>query len=442
MSISRRTFPLFAAPLAALLMLAGAANAHAAVQLDSPAEGSYTNDRQPQITFTGSVDGDTVELLTDDGTSLGQGTAGPGGTGTFMPAISPSGQNVALHLHDIQANESTGDFYFNQVPIVTASGTGREISFNIAHAISGGWAQLYVDGVAVNGATADGAGNITDLTPGRSLPSNNITATTFDAHGNESDPSAPITVDAVAPDAPAIDSPEDDAIVATQRPDIAISGAEAGSTVKVYSDDDTLYGSAVAPAGGDVTIHGAVDLPQDNSSLTATATDAAGNESDPSDPVSVTVDTEAPAAAPHMLDVPGDPSSSTHFRFYAHGGDTAQCRVADGSGAPWTVCQDNSANGSFEPQLADGQHTVEIREIDEAGNVSPVYRHTWTLDTHRPRAGDDHQRPGRDHHQRDRDVRVHLRAGLHLLLRHRPQPREAVQRGLRQPHDVYGPRDR
>ena len=93
----------------------------------------------------------------------------------------------------------------------------------------------------------------------------------------------------------------------------------------------------------------------------------------------------APAAAPHMQDVPGDPSPSTYFRFYTDSSDdSAECRVADDVGAPWTTCQDDFGNGSFEPQLADGQHTVEISEVDGDGNRSPVYSHTWTLDTIAP----------------------------------------------------------
>ena len=136
----------------------------------------------------------------------------------------------------------------------------------------------------------------------------------------------------------------------------------------------------------------------------------------------------APAAAPHMQVVPGDPSSSTYFRFYTSiSNDTAQCRVADDASAPWTVCQDDFGNGSFEPQLADGQHTVEISEVDNAGTLAGLQLH---LDARhrRPRARDDHQRPGRDHDQHHRDVRVHLRAGRLLHLRPRRQCRDAVQR--------------
>jgi len=92
-----------------------------------------------------------------------------------------------------------------------------------------------------------------------------------------------------------------------------------------------------------------------------------------------------PDAAPHMQVVPGDPSSSTYFRFYTDSPeDIAQCRVADDANAQWTVCQDDSGNASFEPHLADGKHTVEIREVDDEDNPSAVYSHTWTLDTVAP----------------------------------------------------------
>ena len=85
--------------------------------------------------------------------------------------------------------------------------------------------------------------------------------------------------------------------------------------------------------------------------------------------------------------------------------------MADDAGAAWTVCEDDSGNGRFEPQLADGRHTVEIREVNDGARTLPGLQLHLDARHRRPRARDDHQRPGRDHDQHHRDVRVQLRAG-------------------------------
>jgi hypothetical protein len=385
LSISRRTFSLFATPVAALLMLTGAANAHAAVQLDSPNSGSYLNPGA-EISFSGAAEDDLIDLYSGTDLITAGVAADPTGHGAFaLPddLSATPGQTVTLHLSDTTTGETSGNFnfIFNQVPTVTATDTGVDIT----NAIPDGDFTVYVDGDSTTTITADHAGNYS-VNLGE-LPGNTVTATTLDAQTNESDESSAVTVDNVAPDAPVIDSPVAQSLIATKRPDVVVSGAEAGSTVKVYVDDDTLYGSAQVPGGGgDVTVHGTLDLPQDMSWLTATATDVNDNESAASDPVSVTVDTIAPAL-PDVTYAPGDLSNSTQFEFNTEfSDDNAQCRVADAPGAPWNACGDVDGYSSFAPQLADGQHTVQIRALDEAGNVSPVYSHTWTLDTVAPAA--------------------------------------------------------
>ncbi len=72
--------------------------------------------------------------------------------------------------------------------------------------------------------------------------------------------------------------------------------AEAGSTVKVY-DGTTLLGSAIANGSGAWTYTTAA-LANGAHSLTATATDAAGNTGAASTALAVTVDTTAPVSAP------------------------------------------------------------------------------------------------------------------------------------------------
>ena len=81
---------------------------------------------------------------------------------------------------------------------------------------------------------------------------------------------------------------------------LTLSGsAEAGSTVRVY-DGATLLGS-VAASGTGAWSYTTAALANGGHSLTATATDAAGNSGIASTTLAVTIDTTAPAAPDHCL---------------------------------------------------------------------------------------------------------------------------------------------
>jgi Ca2+-binding RTX toxin-like protein len=101
---------------------------------------------------------------------------------------------------------------------------------------------------------------------------------------------------------------------------------------------------------------------------------AAGGLTDPTPATwSWTVDTTAP-----VLTVSTKPSGTTtvagsRFEFTVDDASaTTECRV---DGGPWAPC-----SSPFVPALADGQHTVDIRATDPAGNTSPVDSTTWTVD--------------------------------------------------------------
>ena len=108
-----------------------------------------------------------------------------------------------------------------------------------------------------------------------------------------------VTIDTAAPAAPTIASFSTDSGVVgdgiTNDNTLTLTGtAEANSTVKVY-DGATLLGSAVANGSGAWTYTTAA-LTNGAHSLTATATDAAGNTGVASTALAVTIDTTAPVA--------------------------------------------------------------------------------------------------------------------------------------------------
>ena len=164
-------------------------------------------------------------------------------------------------------------------------------------------------------ATANGSGAWSYTTAALANGAHSLTATATDAAGNTSAASAAlsVTIDTTAPVAPSIASFSTDSGTVgdhiTNDNTLTLTGtAEANSTVKVY-DGATLLGSAPPTAAGP----GATPpraLTNGAHSLTATATDAAGNTSAASAALTVTIDTTAPVA----------PSIASFSTVQRHGG--------------------------------------------------------------------------------------------------------------------------
>ena len=133
----------------------------------------------------------------------------------------------------------------------------------------------------------------------------NFTAVSTDLAGNISATSTvlSVTIDTTAPVTPTIASYSTDSGTAgdgiTNDNTLTLTGsAEANATVKVY-DGVTLLGSATADGSGNWSYTTAA-LTNGAHSLTATATDVAGNTSAASSALSVTIDTSG-AGHPERL---------------------------------------------------------------------------------------------------------------------------------------------
>ena len=145
------------------------------------------------------------------------------------------------------------------------------------------------------------------LAPGATPPApstngaHSLTATATDVAGNTGVASTAlnVTVDTTAPLAPSIASFSTDTGTVgdniTSDNTLTLNGtAEASSTIKVY-DGATLLGTATANGTG-AWSYTTGALTNGGHSLTATATDAAGNTGVASTALNVTVDTTAPLA--------------------------------------------------------------------------------------------------------------------------------------------------
>lgn len=250
------------------------------------------------------------------------------------------------------------------------------------------------DGTTVLGTTVAGSGGLWTVNlPVLGTGSHSLTATATDVAGNVSTPSAPVVVVIdTAPPAQIIGITVTDnktpitgtvgsgADINDSSP-ILSGRAEAGSTVNVYNGS-TLIGTGKADSNGDWSFAPTVALPDGNYSLTATATDSAGNVSAPSPSFSFSVDTKAPDTISALIVTD---NVAPGIGIVANGGSTndttptfsgrveagATIILYNGTDVLGTVKADNNGNWSFTPPALDeGTYRITATVTDRAGNVS------------------------------------------------------------------------
>ena len=234
-------------------------------------------------------------------------------------------------------------------------------------------------------ATADGSGNwsitSTALWPGN----HTLTAKQTDLAGNISVASAglAVTIDTTAPTAPStpdLVAASDSGNTTDNNTNIAAATftgtAEAGSTVTIFSDG-VAVGSGVAIGGNySITTSALADGPH---SITAKATDTAGNTSAASAALSVVIDTAAPAETLAITSI-ADSTSPTDQTITVSGsngalapGDKIQIS-ADAAGLTWTdVVQNTATRWSFADSVPRTANFIyRTRIVDIAANVGAI----------------------------------------------------------------------
>ncbi|MBA3527737.1 MAG: adhesin, partial [Propionibacteriaceae bacterium] len=150
--------------------------------------------------------------------------------------------------------------------------------------------EIFVDGVSIGTTTADGDGNFS-FTPTTPISEGAHTAyvVATDAAGNESRQSNTngFTVDTTAPAPPVITSPDNGVSTDDTTPPI-IGTAEPGSTVTIIIDGEPV-GKVRADGDGNFTYTPTTPLTPGPHVITVTATDASGNVSGSSEPVTPTI---------------------------------------------------------------------------------------------------------------------------------------------------------
>ncbi|EML0284051.1 VCBS domain-containing protein [Vibrio alginolyticus] len=282
-------------------------------------------------------------------------------SGPSVSTIDAQGPNI--QVNDVLTNDTTPEL----------GGTIDDPTAAIIVSLNG---EQYV---ATN--NGDGTWILADNTlPSLADNSYTVTVTATDEVGNQGTVTGVLVIDTNAPTVPA--APSTPELNPTNGSEVS-GTAEAGSEVQVDVDGDGLSDyTTVADGNGDWSITPDAPL-ADGTTVTATASDEAGNESAPA---TVVVDGVAPIvtvndattndATPTLTGSVDDATASVTVT--VDGADYTATNNGDGT---WTLADNTLAS------LADNSYTVTVTATDEAGNQG-VASGTLVIDTTGPSNGD------------------------------------------------------
>ncbi len=371
-----------------------------------------TSDTTPTLSGTGEP-GATITIKDAAGNVIATALVAANGSWSATTTALPEGSNaLSITATDAAGNTSPAtplslviDSVAPAQPaapdLTAATDTGASSTDNltnvstpdiaVAEPPDGGSIVMYVDGVAV--ATTAYDPNTGTVTPNVALAegAHAITYAVVDAAGNISPVSAPlsVTIDTVAPAQPAAPdltaatdsgtSPTDNT-TNVSTPAFAVTAPPAGGSVVLYVGGTAVDATYNASTG---TLTPTVALPDGVLAITYKVVDAAGNASTASAPLSVTIDTTAPAAPGGTLAAISDSgtlgdsitsdATPTITGSGATPGDTITLKDAAGNViATATVAGDGSWSATPTAPLANGTQTLQITATDPAGNTGPA----------------------------------------------------------------------
>ena len=294
---------------------------------------------------------------------------------------------AAPGVPDLQAASDSGSSSTDNITSHTTP------TFNVPNTLNGATVTLFddadsngiVDTGESLGTTTGNGGTVSIVSSALSAGAHNIKAIQSNGAGSSAASAAlPVTIDTSAPAVPSTpdmnagtDSGSSNTDNLTNDNTPTFEGtAEAGSTVTLYdTDGTTLLGSGTADGSGNWSITVSA-LTQGTHSITARATDAAGNTSPASSGLSVTVDTTPPGSL--ALSASSIASSATGVN--ATVGTLSAIDTQDITYALATGDGTNDAhNGSFNisgnslrtsSALAGGSYQIYLKATDAAGNIS------------------------------------------------------------------------
>ena len=402
--------------------------------LQTLSNGSSTKSLNPELSGTGEP-GAKITIY-DNGGSIGTVTVQPDGTWTFTPTSLTDGPHkFTATATDVAGNTGIPSASFTltvdntppaqpAAPIITddvAPVTGVVTNGNTndttptfsGTGTAGDVISVYLDGNTTPlGTTKVGADGTWSFTPTTDInpDSYQVTITATDPAGNVSQPSTAVTlnIDITPPATPTIEAADDNA--GTIQGDIAENGTtddstptvrgtgESGSIITLYNGTTVIGTTTVVNGLWNITPTTA--LPNGTYTLTAVATDAAGNPSDTSNSISFTVNS-TPLTAPQVTDIADDVGVITGTLGNGSVTDDLSPTVS-GTGTPGStiLIYDNGnliplnitvgADGKWSvdvPLSPNVQHTLTFGAQDAAGNSLPAGNPVIiTTDTQAPTA--------------------------------------------------------
>ena len=289
-------------------------------------------------------------------------------------ALADGSHTFFVHLRDTAGN--TGPSVMASWTIDTAAPTsaamitsGPSISattstatFGLSGALPSEGYQCRLDGAGV-WTTCTTPWQLTGLADGN----HTFEVQTADAAGN----GGPITsrlwlIDTIPPSGTPVigGSPSDPTNQTTAS--LTLTGAVVGETY-ACSLDGAAFAACTSP-------HALAALAEGAHTVRVHLADAVGNTG-ANATVSWTVDTTPPATAPSVSGLPTRPTNSgtATVVFTGDAGSTFHCKLDTGVGGGCT--------SPLNLALADGTHTLEVRQVEAAGNAGPISSTVWTVDT-------------------------------------------------------------
>ena len=237
-------------------------------------------------------------------------------------------------------------------------------------------------------ATVDGNGDFSADVPNPMADGNfDVTATATDAAGNTASDTVSGDINSAAPtlSLDPLGSGNDTTPTISGNTDLA-----PGSTVTLTVTDsagNTQTFSALVQGDGSFTADVPASLPEGDYSVTATATDGAGNSA------SVTenggnIDTTAPSITIDTQGLGNDATPSISGTTDLNAGDTVSISVTDNAGNTQTftatVQNDGTYSADVPADLAEGSFSVTVTATDDAGNSATAIDNNGVIDTAAP----------------------------------------------------------
>ena len=378
-----------------------------------------------QVTGTAEP-GSKIVITNSNGDVIGRATTD--GNGNFVATLSPAqtnGEQLSVVATDAAGNQSpaasltapdtTPDILsvVDDQPGVTGPISQNGITNDRTPTLNGtaepcSTITIHSGGDVLGTVVVPSSGQWT-FTPSTPLAEGAHVLTATSSNGNVSN-ARTITIDGTAPDAPAITQLVDNvpggtgpvgANDTTNDATPTLNGTgEPGSTITIRLDGVDI-GTAVVGSSGAWTFTPTTPVGDGAHTLTAIATDVAGNTSPVSGGFTFTVDTTPPPVATLATvtddagDVKGplssgDTTDDTQPLLQGSAPDGTVITVYDGTTLLGTATLDGSGGWSFTPTtpLTDGPHSLTIHATDAAGNTSISDPFELVIDTVAPATPD------------------------------------------------------